>query len=1263
MKITFNNKKTKEYLESGATDAIEGKVYFASDGGGVYTGDSEGNYVQQFETGQGVIDMEMSDESTHAVRNNVIKAYVDDAVSKTTNKDIPKLFWTGSLPTTKDQGNIVGSVKWVSATESFDCYGTLKVQGNSSTAYPKKNFTLTLYSDAECTTKLGKNFKGWGSQSKFVMKANWIDLSHARNVVSCRIWSDVVASRPNYEDYPEAFRTSPNNGVIDGFPIRFYANGVYQGRYAFNIPKDAWMANMDKNNDDELIMCGENYVGGCFRALPQLNESDWTDELHATVPQSVKTAWTNAVSFVMNSSDADFKEHLSDYFDVQSLIDYDIYGIVSCNLDGFAKNQMYQKYASTPYIAQCYDMDSTWGLWWNGQSFVAVDYARNQFQDYQDSPTHDGNLLFVRLETLFSSEIAARWRVLRDSVLSVDNLILAFEEWTDICPKELVEEDYASTTANGAFTNIPSKANNNIQQLRDYIVRRRAYLDTQFVSTDYFNMSLSKRYAQAEEEIDVIVSTNLNPATFTAVVTGPATFNSSTMKLVIDSAAENGDVITITITSDADSSYTATASVSVSEIALLYAFNQEYTYDTSEAEDTGLDLLSSNHTDWTLFAKVWADSGHYQTIYALDGTPDGQQYFCITRRANGTDIDLPFNNLNLMTAESEMTVGLRRQDDSFYYTSDGTNWTLYDRALPVTSKTLVIGAHKNDSNQLVQPWDGNIICNIYDGQVNDLSSVWNTAYINNPRYIVLNTHDHDLKPGDTLQLSVLDTNYRDQRWSWSITGNATISASGLVTVNDDAEDGDAITVTCTALNTTEQALPATATCHIDVATLSEQMLWSNKTTDGTAYMITLANGPDGDVNFGQGSGDYIEAKIDSTNEPGAAVVLSFGTNIGGYNNAMHIEKQMAGNSWVSFKSWLNTSAGSGSVQVGINPGYIYYVRYCKDGMYYSLDGTAWTKIVYTTGNQQVLFDTNWETIMAAPNIQIGSTGTGTRPNGTFLEYVKIVHGQIEYYYNLESDVLEGNPGDEIQISVDTNLASTDSTFTVVGHGTFDDETLVLTINDDADPEDEITVTGVSDVDSSFSDSLTVSVVPPLGNEIYLDQWGGYHSTPQQFNPTSGYGPLELPAIDWDAGDALEYRYRCTSGTPIIVGDSNAFPMPNRTYAPKAHALFDWPNGSTMSPRLCDGDLYPVIGTVSIANGSASFRITKDLIQYRTSDSDPWTTMYTGTISFQDPTILAAATTPNKLFIGTGNGTFNDIVVNYIKVEKASPLLGGFMLQP
>ena len=384
--------------------------------------------------------------------------------------DIPRIFLSeGILPTTKASTTM--KFEYISKNKRYSGYVDIKCQGTSSMNYPKKNFTIKTYNDKALTTKMKINFMNWGKQNKFVLKANWIDISHARNIVSARLWSDIVKTRENYSELPELLRTSPNNGAIDGFFVKVYANGVYQGRYTMNIPKDGWMANMDKSLDEHCILCGENYQSGLFRATALINGSDWSDELHDTVPTSIVNRWNQVINFVMSSSNSEFKANIGQYFDLTSLIDYYIFAYVSCGLDSMAKNQIYMTYDGQKWFASMYDMDSTWGLYWNGQNFVSPSY---RMQDDYESGTNGRakNLLYLRLEKTFVNEIKERYAVLRNGALSETNIINRFEEFM-ICNSDLIKEDYE------IFSGIPSQNTNNIKQIRKYAVDRCKYVDGQ----------------------------------------------------------------------------------------------------------------------------------------------------------------------------------------------------------------------------------------------------------------------------------------------------------------------------------------------------------------------------------------------------------------------------------------------------------------------------------------------------------------------------------------------------------------------------------------------------------------------------------------------------------------------------------------------------------------------------------------------------------------------------------------------------------------
>ena len=341
--------------------------------------------------------------------------------------------------------------------------------------YPKKNFTIKLFEDEAKSQKKKIGFKNWGKQNKFCLKANWIDISHARNVVSARLWGDVVKSRNNYNELPELLRTSPNQGAIDGFPIKVYANGVYQGRYTWNIPKDGWMANMDDELNTHSMLCGENYDSGCFRAAALIDESDWSDELHGTCPDNIKTRWNEVIDFVMNSTDEEFKTNLGNYFDVSSLLDYDLFGLAVCGSDSFGKNQIYMTYDGNKWIASMYDLDTTWGMYWNGETLVPSNYARTKFEDYVNGRL--GNLLYYRIEQLFYAELQARWVELKAGPMSMINIITRFENFMQSMTPDLIKEDYASTTAGGAYTGIPSIAKNNLPQIRNFALERQIWTD------------------------------------------------------------------------------------------------------------------------------------------------------------------------------------------------------------------------------------------------------------------------------------------------------------------------------------------------------------------------------------------------------------------------------------------------------------------------------------------------------------------------------------------------------------------------------------------------------------------------------------------------------------------------------------------------------------------------------------------------------------------------------------------------------------------
>lgn len=474
--------------------------------------------------------------------------------------DIPKVFVDGVIPTTSDY--VLAEIRYISKTDTFHAYLEIKCQGRSSMSYAKKNFTIKMYSDEARETKLKKSFKDWGyEKNKYVLKANFVDHTHARNIVSARLWNEIVASRSDYDTLPEELRTSPRNGAIDGFPVKVYTNGTYQGIYTWNIGKDDWMWNMDEDNPNHFLLCGETNTNGKFAETPcnfrKLwsggDGTDWTVEV-GTNSTEVRTCLNNLIGFVMDNDGDAFREGIGNYLDVQSAIDYYILAYVICALDNLGSNVLLGTYDGKILRYGAYDLDSTFGNWYTGGSFVSADYKCPE--NYQEP----FNLLFERIEVNFREELKARYAELRGSVLSFYNMVTHFERFMDVIGLDLYAED-------ATIYNIPNAKNKDIKQLRDYIRDRLAYTDAEFAAMidpiPCTGISLSASTMTFTSEGTQTLTATVEPADTTDAVTWESNnISVATVSNGVVTAVANGSAVITARCGD----FSASCAVSVSGI-------------------------------------------------------------------------------------------------------------------------------------------------------------------------------------------------------------------------------------------------------------------------------------------------------------------------------------------------------------------------------------------------------------------------------------------------------------------------------------------------------------------------------------------------------------------------------------------------------------------------------------------------------------------------------------------------------------------------
>lgn len=529
--------------------------------------------------------------------------------------DIPKVYFTGTLPTSKGEEDVRLTMHYISKTADFTYPVTLKVQGGSSVSYPKKNFTLKPYKDATYEKKQKLAFKNWGELNKFVLKAHWIDHSHVRNVGTAKIWGKVVKARSDYNSLPEELRNSPNNGATDGFTCKVFCNGVYQGLYEWIVPKDK-LFGQDSDIATHSILNSEwnNQQTCAFSTTSPVMNGNWSEELRDSMSSGIATSFANLIKFVAGSTDEEFVANAENYFDVQSVIDFDIFARVFCIVDNLCRNQIFFTYNGTKWYEGVWDVDAILGLPPTSRGFFEYD---TEFQTgyiaYKDYGMT--NLLYQRVETLFTDRFKARYAELRSGVLSIENILDVYERLTDVITTYdgLLAEDHAKTTGEGKFTGIPYTSQNNIQQIREFVSKRIPYMDAVIESMSApidctgIALSASELTFTAEGEQTIIATATPDGCTDSMVWISS---NPSIASISVDgavctvTAVANGNA-TITVTCG---DYSASCSVAVSGLSEAIACTgitldqTELTFDGEGSQTLIATVEPSNTTDTVVWS-------------------------------------------------------------------------------------------------------------------------------------------------------------------------------------------------------------------------------------------------------------------------------------------------------------------------------------------------------------------------------------------------------------------------------------------------------------------------------------------------------------------------------------------------------------------------------------------------------------------------------------------------------------------------------------
>lgn len=360
-------------------------------------------------------------------------------------------------------------VTFIDENRTVSAYLQYAMQGDSSRGYPKKNLKVRFFSDVAGKNKLKwKPKSSWTKNSKFNIKANYIDATQARNIVNGQIVKNAYAVTPIADKtVAKKLLKTQSLGQMEGFPIELYFDDGYYGLMTFNIKKDDKTFGMDSDKTTDEVITSETPSSNLDNASAKIDGSMYGTEIHDSASDELNANWTKFLTFINTSSDADFKAKLSDYLDVNSIINVLLFGTWSHEWDFYNKSILFLTWnAGKSYFAIPYDLDSTWNMLWNGSS---IDDNLTDLSWINGS--NNQNKLLHRLYENFKPEIKAQWKKLRSGVWQTDKALDAFKQYIDSIPESAYEKERQK------WPDIPSAKITDYGQIQQSIIERGNAMD------------------------------------------------------------------------------------------------------------------------------------------------------------------------------------------------------------------------------------------------------------------------------------------------------------------------------------------------------------------------------------------------------------------------------------------------------------------------------------------------------------------------------------------------------------------------------------------------------------------------------------------------------------------------------------------------------------------------------------------------------------------------------------------------------------------
>ncbi len=288
--------------------------------------------------------------------------------------------------------------------------GKIKCRGGMSSKYYKHSFSLELEEKY--------SFANLPNDDDWIINANYIDKTFMRHKISYDLFREMnaknVASKSTY--------------------VNVKINDQYEGLYVLMEKVNAGMIGLNKRDTFAMLFKDPPVFGKKPLAYVK-DSSNYYQQKFPKIDVSDKTYYIEEFkNFIFNSSDSAFAQNISNWVDIENVIDWHIILLFSNNSDGILKNfYLYKLDKNTPFRFAIWDYDHSFGR--DG------DNERNMMERELDCNI---SVLFERLSSIsdtgYLPRLQKRWFELRENkTISIENFEKHIAENDNIIRNEVLK--------------------------------------------------------------------------------------------------------------------------------------------------------------------------------------------------------------------------------------------------------------------------------------------------------------------------------------------------------------------------------------------------------------------------------------------------------------------------------------------------------------------------------------------------------------------------------------------------------------------------------------------------------------------------------------------------------------------------------------------------------------------------------------------------------------------------------------------------------